>query len=43
MSFLASAEATRVFESDLAHVARPADYEVFIRSYVYKPVYRSLA
>jgi malate dehydrogenase (oxaloacetate-decarboxylating)(NADP+) len=30
-----------VCESDLARVARPADYEVFIRSHVYKPEYRS--
>jgi malate dehydrogenase (oxaloacetate-decarboxylating)(NADP+) len=32
-----------VFESDLARVARPADYEAFIRSHVYKPEYRSFA
>jgi malate dehydrogenase (oxaloacetate-decarboxylating)(NADP+) len=31
-----------VFESNLARVARPADYEVFIRSHVYRPEYRSL-
>jgi malate dehydrogenase (oxaloacetate-decarboxylating)(NADP+) len=31
-----------VFESNLARVARPADYESFIRSHVYKPLYRSL-
>jgi len=31
-----------VFESNLAGVARPADYEAFIRSHVYKPEYRSL-
>jgi malate dehydrogenase (oxaloacetate-decarboxylating)(NADP+) len=30
-----------VFDSDLARVARPADYEAFIRSHVYKPEYRS--
>ena len=30
-----------VFDSDLARVARPADYEAFIRSQVYKPEYRS--
>ena len=32
-----------VFESNLAGVARPADYEAFIRSHVYKPEYRSLS
>ena len=31
-----------VFESDLARVARPADYEAFIRSHVYKPEYGKL-
>jgi malate dehydrogenase (oxaloacetate-decarboxylating)(NADP+) len=31
------------FESNLARVARPADYEAFIRSHVYKPEYRKLA
>jgi malate dehydrogenase (oxaloacetate-decarboxylating)(NADP+) len=31
-----------VFESNLASVARPADYEAFIQSHVYKPEYRSL-
>jgi malate dehydrogenase (oxaloacetate-decarboxylating)(NADP+) len=31
-----------VFDSDLARMARPADYEVFIRSHVYKPAYRNL-
>ncbi len=31
-----------VFESGLAGVARPDDYEVFIRSHVYKPEYRKL-
>jgi malate dehydrogenase (oxaloacetate-decarboxylating)(NADP+) len=31
-----------VFESNLARVARPADYEAFIRSHVYKPEYGSL-
>ena len=30
-----------VFDSNLARVARPADYEAFIRSQVYKPEYRS--
>jgi malate dehydrogenase (oxaloacetate-decarboxylating)(NADP+) len=30
-----------VFESNLARVARPADYEAFIRSHVYKPEYCS--
>src|SRR5262249_18706802 len=30
-----------VFDSDLARVKRPADYEAFIRSHVYKPEYRS--
>jgi malate dehydrogenase (oxaloacetate-decarboxylating)(NADP+) len=34
--------AKMVFESNLARVARPADYEAFIRSHVYKPEYRSL-
>jgi succinate dehydrogenase / fumarate reductase iron-sulfur subunit len=28
--------------SNLARVVRPADYEAFIRSHVYKPEYRSL-
>lgn len=32
-----------VFDSGLARVARPADYEAFIRQHVYKPEYRSLA
>jgi malate dehydrogenase (oxaloacetate-decarboxylating)(NADP+) len=32
-----------VFDSNLARVARPADYEAFIRSQVYKPEYRSFA
>jgi malate dehydrogenase (oxaloacetate-decarboxylating)(NADP+) len=32
-----------VFESNLACVDRPADYEAFIRSHVYKPEYRDLA
>ncbi|HEV3341355.1 MAG TPA: NAD-dependent malic enzyme [Pirellulales bacterium] len=32
-----------VFESNLARVARPADYEGFIRGYVYTPEYRTLA
>ena len=31
-----------VFDNNLASVARPADYESFIRSHVYKPEYRSL-
>jgi malate dehydrogenase (oxaloacetate-decarboxylating)(NADP+) len=31
-----------VFDSNLARVARPADYEVFIRSHVYTPEYCSL-
>ena len=31
-----------VFDSNLARVERPADMEAFIRSYVYKPEYRSL-
>jgi malate dehydrogenase (oxaloacetate-decarboxylating)(NADP+) len=31
-----------VFESNLARVARPVDWEVFIRGQVYKPEYRSL-
>jgi malate dehydrogenase (oxaloacetate-decarboxylating)(NADP+) len=31
-----------VFESNLARVARPADWEVFIRGHVYKPQYRNL-
>jgi malate dehydrogenase (oxaloacetate-decarboxylating)(NADP+) len=31
-----------VFDSDLARVARPKDYEAFIRSHVYKPEYRDL-
>jgi malate dehydrogenase (oxaloacetate-decarboxylating)(NADP+) len=31
-----------VFDGNLARVARPADYEAFIRSHVYKPEYRSL-
>jgi malate dehydrogenase (oxaloacetate-decarboxylating)(NADP+) len=31
-----------VFDSNLARVARPADYEAFIRSHVYTPEYRSL-
>jgi malic enzyme len=30
-----------VFESNLACVESPADYEAFIRSHVYKPAYRS--
>src|SRR5262249_19091356 len=31
-----------VFDSDMARVARPKDYEEFIRSHVYKPEYRDL-
>ena len=31
-----------VFESNLAQVARPANYEAFIRSHVYKPEYPSV-
>jgi malate dehydrogenase (oxaloacetate-decarboxylating)(NADP+) len=31
-----------VFESNLARVARPEDYEAFIRGHVYNPQYRSL-
>jgi malate dehydrogenase (oxaloacetate-decarboxylating)(NADP+) len=31
-----------VFDGNLARVARPADYEAFIRSHVYKPEYRSV-
>jgi malate dehydrogenase (oxaloacetate-decarboxylating)(NADP+) len=31
-----------VFESNLARVARPADWEAFIRGHVYKPHYRTL-
>jgi malate dehydrogenase (oxaloacetate-decarboxylating)(NADP+) len=31
-----------VFDSNLARVARPADFEAFIRSHVYKPEYGSL-
>jgi malate dehydrogenase (oxaloacetate-decarboxylating)(NADP+) len=34
--------ARMVFDSNLARVARPADYETFIRSHVYKPEYRNL-
>ncbi len=33
--------AKMVFESNLARIARPADYEAFIRSHAYKPEYRS--
>ena len=32
-----------VFERDLARVARPADYEAFIREHVYKPEYSRIA
>jgi malate dehydrogenase (oxaloacetate-decarboxylating)(NADP+) len=31
-----------VFDSNLAGVGDPADYEAFIRSHVYKPEYRRL-
>ena len=31
-----------VFDSNLAGVARPADFEAFIRGHVYQPEYRSL-
>ena len=31
-----------VFDSHLATVERPADYEAFIRSHVYRPEYRNL-
>jgi malate dehydrogenase (oxaloacetate-decarboxylating)(NADP+) len=31
-----------VFDSNLATVERPADYEAFICSHVYKPEYRNL-
>jgi malate dehydrogenase (oxaloacetate-decarboxylating)(NADP+) len=31
-----------VFDNNLAQVARPDDYEAFIRSHVYKPEYRNL-
>jgi malate dehydrogenase (oxaloacetate-decarboxylating)(NADP+) len=31
-----------VFDSNLARVPRPSDYEAFIRSHVYQPVYRPL-
>src|SRR5262249_43022473 len=31
-----------VFESNLACVDRPADYEAFVRSHVYKPEYGNL-
>jgi len=34
--------ARMVFENNLARVERPADYEAFIRSHVYKPEYRNL-
>src|SRR6266852_2434567 len=34
--------AKMVFESNLARVARPANYEAFIRGHVYRPEYRSL-
>ena len=34
--------ARMVFESNLAGVAPPADYEALIRSHVYRPEYRSL-
>ncbi len=38
---VAARVAKMVFDSDLARVARPADYEAFIRSHVYKPEYHS--
>jgi malate dehydrogenase (oxaloacetate-decarboxylating)(NADP+) len=38
---VAARTAKVVFDSDLARVARPADYEEFIRSHVYQPEYRS--
>jgi malate dehydrogenase (oxaloacetate-decarboxylating)(NADP+) len=34
--------ARMVFENNLVCVERPADYEAFIRSHVYKPEYRNL-
>jgi malate dehydrogenase (oxaloacetate-decarboxylating)(NADP+) len=37
---VAARVANVVFDSDLARVKRPADYEAFIRSHVYKPEYR---
>ena len=38
-----AARAAKVaFDSHLATVERPADYDAFIRSHVYKPEYRSL-
>jgi malate dehydrogenase (oxaloacetate-decarboxylating)(NADP+) len=33
--------ARMVFKNNLARVERPAHYEAFIRSHVYKPVYRN--
>ena len=38
---VAARVATVVFESNLARVARPTDYEAFIRGHIYKPEYRS--
>jgi malate dehydrogenase (oxaloacetate-decarboxylating)(NADP+) len=40
---VASRVAKVVFDSNLAHIAPPADYEAFIRGHVYKPEYRDLA
>jgi len=31
-----------VFDSNLGRVPEPADYQAFIRSHVYQPVYRPL-
>ncbi len=31
-----------VFDANLARVPRPADYQAFIRSHAYQPVYRPL-
>jgi malate dehydrogenase (oxaloacetate-decarboxylating)(NADP+) len=39
---VASRVAKVVFNSHLATVERPADYEAFIRSHVYKPEYQRL-
>jgi len=39
---VAARAAKVVFDSNLARVARPADYEAFIRSHIYEPEYRSL-
>jgi len=40
---VAARVAKSVFDSNLAGVADPADYEAFIRSHVYKPEYQRLA